>query len=120
MQVFFYSLDNQNNKVSFNTAYKREDNKIIFEDKSIENTVIYLYIYKDKLILERKGSVEMKISFIKNKSIPSYYKNQLGLEFNFIAKCHKLTITENRIDIEYDMILDNDLISSHKIWIIMR
>lgn len=120
MEVFFYSLDNQNNKVSFKSNAEYINNKLVFKDKSIDSTNIHLSISKDKLVLERIGKTEMKLALIENISSEAYYRNEMGLEFNFIAKCHKLNITNNRIDIEYDMILDNELLSSHKIWIIMR
>jgi len=120
MEVFFYSLDNQNNKVSFKSNAEYINNKLVFVDKSIESTVIQLSISSDKLVLERTGNTIMKLAFIENKSSEAYYKNEMGLEFDFIVKCNKLIITDNRIDIEYDMILDKELLSSHKIWIIMR
>lgn len=120
MQVYFNSLDNQNNEVSFLSDASINNNVISFIDKSIENTLIKIFINKDNLILQRTGNIEMEICFIKNKTTKAYYKNNFGLDFEFEAKCHELLLTENRIDIKYDMILDNELLSSHKIWIIIR
>lgn len=120
MIASFYSVDDENNKIIFKSNYEIKDNTIIFEDKSYENTKIYLYKFKDRLIFKRVGNCNMTLELIEGQALEAYYANELGLEFKFIAKCNKLSLDNNRIDIEYDMILDNDLLSSHKIWIILR
>ena len=120
MEVFFYSLDNENNKVSYKSNAELSNGKLVFIDKSIESTTIHLSIMKDKLELQRIGNTNTDLVFIENKTTKAHYKNIDGLEFDFLVKCNKLITSLNRIDIEYDMILDNELLSSHKIWIIIR
>lgn len=117
MEVTFYSLDDENNKIFFKSKGTKEKNIISFADKSNENTTISLEILDSSITFYRKGNVDMKMILKKNKILDCYYKNQIGLEFNFKVNCKELIIKENRIDMEYDMILDNDIMSSHKIWI---
>lgn len=120
MKVFFYSVDDEENKVSFHSEGIYENNVLSFEDKTLENTRIHIFIYPKRLIFQREGSVEMKLELIEGQAIPSFYRNDLGLEFEFQALCHKLKISKDKIDIEYEMILDHNSLSYHKIWIIIR
>ena len=120
MEVSFYSVNDENEKVCFKSLAEKNNNQIIFQDKSLSNTMIYLTILKDKLIFERKGDCNMKIELKNDKKTLGFYSNEIGLEFNFETKCKELIIKDKRIDIQYDMILDNSILSSHKIWIIMR
>lgn len=120
MKVFFYSVDDEENKVSFHTDGLYKDNILSFEDKTLSNTRIHIYIYPDRLIFQREGSVEMKLELIEGQAMSSFYKNDIGLEFEFKAFCHKLKISKDKIDIEYEMILDHNSLSYHKIWIIIR
>lgn len=117
MKITFYSLDDEKNKIFFKSEGKKIDNCIIFEDKSYDNTVIKLELYSSSIILNREGNVNMKLILKKNEASECFYQNEMGLEFKFMAFCKDLIIKENRIDIEYDMILDEDILSSHKIWI---
>ena len=117
MEVTFYSLDDENNKIFFKSKGTKENNIISFKDKSNENTTILLEINASSITFYRKGNVDMKLILEKNNTNECYYKNEMGLEFNFKAFCKELIVKEKRIDIEYDMILDEDILSSHKIWI---
>lgn len=120
MKVFFYSIDDEENKISYNSEAHYEDDMLVFEDKSYENTKMYLKIDKDRVIINRKGMIIMNLELIGNKKTKGYYQNEIGLEFDFIIDCSNLVITDKRIDISYAMILDNQVLSSHKIWIILR
>lgn len=120
MKVFFYSVDDEENKVSFHSEGAYRDNVLSFEDKTLKNTKINIYIDSNRLIFQREGSVEMKLELIEGQAMPSFYRNDMGLEFEFQAFCHKLDISNNKIDIEYEMILDHNSLSYHKIWIIIR
>lgn len=117
MEITFYSLDDENNKVFFKSKGIKENNIISFIDKSNDNTTILLEQNTSSIIFYRKGDIDMKMILEKNIINSCYYKNQNGLEFDFKVYCKELIIKEKRIDIEYDMILDEDIISSHKIWI---
>lgn len=120
MKVFFYSVDDENNKISYNSEAHYDKNMIIFDDKTYENTKVYLQILNDKVIINRKGMISMNLELAFNKKTKGYYQNEMGLEFEFIADCNYLTISDKRIDASYSMILDGQVLSSHKIWIILR
>ncbi len=120
MLIFFYSKDKEHNKVSFQTEGHYEENILVFQDKSVSNTKIYLDIKPDRLLFKRKGDVDMILDLVKDKKTTGYYKNELGLEFNFDCVCKELSIKNNRIDMSYTMFLDNEIILDNKIWIIIR
>lgn len=120
MQVTFHSIDNENNKIFFKSLASKNDNIISFEDKSTMNTTIFLEIKDLSIIFIRKGSINMNIELILNNRTPAKYKNEMGLEFDFEVFTNKLIIEKNKITIEYIMFLDNEEISSHKIWILFH
>lgn len=120
MVVSFFSVDNQNNRVCFKSEAVYENNTLVFQDKSVRDTYIHVTKHKDKLCFERKGSVCMSMELELGCRRTGFYKNALGLEFSFTSYCHILKITEKKIEMEYDMILDGDVLSKHKIWIIIR
>lgn len=120
MVVHFYSLDQENQRITYTSEAKIEDNSLVFLDKSVENTTIYIRRLEDKLVFERKGDVQMQMTLILNQKTKAYYKNNFGLEFSFQVECHRLEQKKNRIDLEYTMFLDSDAMSRHKIWIIIR
>lgn len=120
MVVSFFSIDNQNNRVCFKSEAVYENQTLIFQDKSVKDTYIHVAENGDKLRFERKGAVrmvmELEVGCLRN----GFYKNDLGLEFTFFSYCRALKITEKKIEMEYDMILDEAVLSKHKIWIIIR
>lgn len=120
MKVFFYSIDDEKNKINFNTEGFYENDYLVFSDKSIPNTKIYLKYENNTLIFKRFGFVNMNVRLHHQEKTNAWYKNDMGLEFNFITFTKVLNYKDNRIDIEYDMILDNKVYSTHKIWIIIR
>ena len=120
MMLTFHSIDDENNKIIFKSEYKKNNNIIIFEDKSVENTMIFLTINEDNIIFERKGNINMKLILHKNIKTQGYYQNELGLDFKFNIITSKLEYNKNKINIGYSMYLDEDLISTHKIWILFH
>lgn len=117
MDLVFYSLDDNENKIFFRTSYELLDNQIVFDDKSMENTKILLTISENSLIFERKGNVCMKMNLVLNEETKGIYENSNGLSFEFSTLCKSLLITKKKIEIEYSLFVMMDEISSHKIWI---
>ena len=115
MIVSFTSIDEELNKVSFESEAKCINNSIIFEDKSINDTIINLELYDDKVIIDRSGYVNLYLEFRMNESFRTKYKCDNGLEFEFDIFCNLLDIKQNRINIEYDMILDKTNKTHHKL-----
>lgn len=120
MELVFYSLDNDNNKVFFRSDYLKNGNEIIFEDKSVENTKIYLTIMKDSLVFERKGSTSMHMVLKEGIETSGSYNSSTGLFFDFTVKTKILSIKDNRIEIEYSLFVLGDEMSHHKIWITLN
>ena len=120
MIVSFFSVDEELNKISFKSDAKRINNSIIFEDKSVKDTIINLEIYDDKIIIDRSGYVNTYFEFRLNETFNTKYKSGDGLEFEFKIFCNLLEIKQNRIDIEYDMILDDFTQFHHKLWLLLR
>ncbi len=120
MIVSFNSIDEELNKVSFISLAKKNNESIVFEDKSVKDTIINLEIYDDKVIIDRVGYVNIFLEFRLNSTFKTTYKSNDGLEFDFEIFCNMLDIKQNRIDIEYDMILDDFTKTHHKIWVLMK
>ena len=116
----FHSLDSNEEKIYFQVEGKIIKHLLIFEDKSTPNTIIYLAINKDNIILDRVGDTNMHMNFKSNQIIEGYYKNKLGLEFRIFIKTNNLIIKTNKIEIDYDLIIDDYTASSHKIWILFQ
>lgn len=120
MKIIFHSIDSNEEKIFYQVEGQLIKNLLIFEDKSTPNTTIYLTINNDNIILDRVGEVNMHMQFINNQIVEGNYENKLGLEFNIKIKTNGLIIKKNKIDIDYDLIIDNYTASSHKIWILFQ
>lgn len=120
MNVTFYSLDSLDNKIFFKEKGILDKNILIFNDKSAQSTKIYLTINEDNIILDRVGNIKMHMHFIRNIETAGYYENELGLEFKMNILTSKLIIKTNKIEIEYSLFLDGNMLSSHKIWILFQ
>ncbi len=115
MKVNFLSFDENNNKIYFTSDYVKDDNKIVFLDKSTLNTEIHLQIKDKEVVLERIGSTNMQMIFNLKKLTKGFYNNDLGLEFNFQIKCYKLLCRDNKLNVEYDLIMEDGQKHGHKI-----
>ncbi len=120
MIVSFYSIDEDLNKIFFKSDAKKINNSIIFEDKSVKDTIINLEIYDDKIIINRTGFVNTYLEFMLNKTFKTKYSSNDGLEFEFNIFCNLLEIKQNKIDIEYDMIIDESMKFHHKLWLLLK
>lgn len=118
MKVTFHSLDNDGNKVFFKSDAKNVDSYIEFIDKSTENTSIRLKYDTSSIIIERVGNINMVLNLELNKTTGCMYKDNLGLELDLEIKTNELEVKNNKLYANYDLILDKNVISSHKIWIL--
>ncbi len=117
MELLFYSLDKDSNKVFFRANYEKKDNLIIFQDKSMENTMIYLTINRDSLVFERKGNTSMTMILKENINTPFHYESSTGLFFDFEVKTKVLSIKDNKLELEYSLLDLGDEIQNVKLWI---
>ena len=117
MIISFYSVDSDNNETKFESELTLIDNTYIFEDKSLENTIINLIVLNDRIIFKRMGNVDMNLKLEKNKITKGNYKNINGLEFDFECHCDILKVDNKNINLGYNLIVDGNTISYHKILI---
>lgn len=115
MRVAFLSMDEEKNKIYFETDCFKKDNQISFTDKSIPNTLINIELKENAVILNRTGETEMWMIFKENTKTSGFYKNQSGLSFDFEIVCHKLLRNDRKIMVYYDLVLDKVEVHSHKI-----
>jgi uncharacterized beta-barrel protein YwiB (DUF1934 family) len=115
MRVSFISLDEENNKVSFQSEVIKIDNVYKFKDESTTNTYIELEEIGSCFRLTRTGDINMYMLFDLNNITSGSYENKEGLEFNFEIKTSKIEVIKNKIRIDYSMIMDKQVLSSHKL-----
>ena len=120
MRLSFHSIDDNDNKIFYESDYEKSEKEIMFIDKTLENTTNHFIFLKDKLKLIRSGDVEMEILFDLSNLTKGYYKNTMGLEFEFFIKTNTLKVEKNKILVEYNMILDEINTTTHKIWILLH
>ncbi len=114
MKVVFSSLDDQMNRINFTSEVQQLGNQYLFEDKSLQNTTIQLRVEDDCVHLKRSGQTVMDILFDPTEETLGSYQNEMGLAFEFVIHCTKLSITPKRIMIRYEMKQDM-LLSKHQI-----
>ncbi|MDE5715274.1 MAG: DUF1934 domain-containing protein [Anaeroplasmataceae bacterium] len=115
MKISFLSLDQEQNKTYFVSEAVKENNTYIFLDNSTENVIIYLTIEDESIYIRRTGEIEMFMHFKEGTTQKSSYKNKLGLEFEFQTQCTKLTVSDKKILIWYDMLMNDGFTSSFKL-----
>ena len=120
MVITFHSIDNEGNKVFYKSEAKIYDSYIEFDDKTSNNTIIKLSYTASSINIERIGDVNMKLLLLQGKITTSSYSNNMGLKFDFKVKTNELLVKENKLFANYELILDENVISSHKIWIIFN
>ena len=115
MIISFYSIDSNDNETKFESEATLSENTYIFDDKSLDNTIINLIVLNDKIIFKRMGNVDMKLELELNKKTKGNYKNSNGLEFDFECLCDELKTNKKNITLGYSLIIDGNAISYHKI-----
>lgn len=99
------SLDS---KASFTTVGEIKDNRITFMDN--ENNKHYVIINKESVEYYKRGSMSMKYIFnLKHDTVGSYEVE--GNKFIFDIKTKVLNIKDNEILIEYDLLLDQEIVN---------
>ena len=115
MKVSFISIDDENNKINFSTEVTKVDNIYRFIDKTTNNTTIEIEVLGNSVRLTRIGDITMYMLYDINNITSGSYENVEGLEFNFEIKTTKLEVQNNKIRIDYSMIMDKQVMSSHKL-----
>ena len=61
----------------------------------------------------------MQMHFCLDKSTQGIYKNKDGLEFDFEVHTKSLIIEKNKLKVSYDMVMDEDILSSHTFQVVL-
>lgn len=120
MELLFHSLDSNENKVFFRSNYERNGNTYVFPDKTDKGTSIILTIKNSEILFERKGNTNMQLLLSKDNMTLGHYENNLGLKFEFYVKTNNLKIEPQKIEMEYSLYVDDDMLSTHKIWVLFH
>jgi uncharacterized beta-barrel protein YwiB (DUF1934 family) len=120
MQIHFISYQEGLKTLSFKSEYEIIDGKYHFIDKTQENTRIILDINNDSIIIKRIGNVNSIMEFKKNLKTISKYKNNLGLEFDFLIDTKAINLYKNGYEILYDYYVENDFIGSVKLILMIK
>lgn len=94
--------------------YFIEDKNICFYDENIKTT---FKDTSDGLICLREGKIKQELLFIPGKITRTNLKVEYNLETTLFIYTHLLKKSENGYYLKYDLILDNNVVSKHKIWI---
>ena len=110
----FYSIDSEGNEIQYLSAYERQDNTFIFDDKTVEATCV-LFEFGKEFRIKRQGKITMNFLFDLDKNTVGIYENEMGLSIKFVIKTKEIIYKNNSFSISYDLYLDGDLISEHTI-----
>ena len=103
------SLDSE---ASFTTVGEVKDNRIIFTDS--EDNKHYVIINEESIEYFKRGSMNMKYIFNLKHNTKGTYEVD-GNKFIFDIETHILDIKDDIIVIEYDLLLDNEIINKSKL-----
>lgn len=118
MKIKFYSfIDKQ--KTSIETDLIKENDWYKFYDKDNEG-FIYYKIENSTLRFKRCGLANMNLLFDLNNDTVAHYENKLGLSFDMLIKTKRLSISKEKIIIDYDYYLDGTFQSNVKLYLIVE
>ena len=113
-----FEMISENVNINYKVFGRRENNVLIFPDKSVPNTTMMVVIKSDEVIIRRTGSVSMGQSFVVGEQQVGFYKNDMGLEFEIRSFTTEMIIEENKIEIFYEHYLEDKWQSSNKLKIL--
>lgn len=119
MRISFYSFSDDDT-IRLEAEGNQNNNIISFYDK--ENVLVEYIIDEINGILEirRTGQVNSSMLFKKGKKTISKYQTVDGLDIDFLVHCHSLNIEKNKIVVEYQLSLDDNIINNYKIWLLIH
>ena len=116
MEVSFLSIDNENNEISFKKDGHYEGDYLVFEDTVVQNTLIFLKAKEKEIELLRKGKIDMSLVLKEKKENYLRYKDE-HVYFELMTKTNEISVKNDEIHFNYDLLDDNNLVGNHKIWI---
>ena len=107
--LVFYKMKENNNITEYKTVGKYENyNEYIYLEFTEKDTNINskYYIYSDKLILERNGSLNMKLEFYLNKNSTTTVKTDFGYNMNISINTLFYKFNDNSLSLKYELDID--------------
>ena len=98
----------------FTTDGEFKNNRMKFVDN--EENLNYIVFKKDALEYYKRGNIEMKYNFRLGHKTTGEYKTS-GVQFSFSILTKRLVVTDNLIEIEYDLYQDDEVVNKTKIHI---
>lgn len=118
MKIKFHSfIDKQ--RTSIETDLIKESDWFKFYDKENEG-FIYYKIEGSTLRFKRSGISNMNLLFDLNNNTVAHYENKLGLSFDMLIKTKRLSISKEKVIIDYDYYLDGTFQSNVKLYLIVE
>lgn len=107
-----FSMVSLDSNTSFDTVGEKKDNRIIFNDN--EDNRHYIIFNKDSVEYYKRGTMSMKYVFsLKCDTFGKYEVD--NNKFEFVIRTSVMNIKDDEIIIEYDLLLDDELVNQSKL-----
>lgn len=117
----FTSFSSDLETQTFETNYEiTKTGYISFVDKSALDTKIYIKEIDNSFIIKRLGNISMQMTLQEGKTTKAIYKDINGVSMEFETKCLSFKSAPNQFDVVYELILDKNVISTHKLNILFE
>ena len=107
--LVYYKMKDNSNISEYKTVGNYEANSdyitLEFKEKDTGINSKY-YIYDDKLVLHRNGSIEMTLEFVLNKETKSLVKTDFGYNMNISINTLSYDFDANQIKLKYELDID--------------
>lgn len=119
VEIEFNLYVSDGSKTSFITdgKYIEFDNfkRINFIEETEIKADTYVDIYKDKILLDRRGTIHMTMEYIENETTTVYMKTDFNYELSMNNFTNRLIIGEDYIDVIYQTETDKEENLTHNL-----
>lgn len=119
VEIEFNLYVSDGSKTSFITdgKYIEFDNfkRINFIEETEIKADTYVDIYKDKILLDRRGTIHMTMEYIENETTTVYMKTDFNYELSMNNFTKRLIIGEDYIDVIYQTETDKEENLTHNL-----
>lgn len=119
VEIEFNLYVSDGSKTSFITdgKYIEFDNfkRINFNEETEIKADTYVDIYKDKILLDRRGTIHMAMEYIENETTTVYMKTDFNYELSMNNFTKRLIIGEDYIDVIYQTETDKEENLTHNL-----
>lgn len=117
MKAHFYSIS-KDFKQKYISNLKIDGSKYIFKDTDTTETIFDI-INTQNIAIKRSGESKMDIICSLGQTTSGTYENDL-ISFNFEVYTQNIEISEDKINIEYDLYIDAELNNHYKIFLLIK